>query len=67
MPGARWSTLLAMGTIFATAPLRAQTDTATRRRPLMAIGQTIAINTFVNRVDDVIGTMYQGSIGFTFR
>ena len=28
-----------------------QADTAVPRRPLMAIGQTIAINTFVNRVD----------------
>ena len=28
-----------------------QLDSVPARRPLMAIGQTIAINTFVNRVD----------------
>jgi hypothetical protein len=44
-----------------------QFDSVPARRPVMAIGQTIAINTFVNRVDDVIATMYQGAIGFTFR
>ena len=37
-----------------TVVLALQADTVQHPRPLMAIGQTIAINTFVNRVDALL-------------